>query len=237
MLTGDHLTVQLDPRLRENSLGDWEGQSWADVRREDDKRVREWLTDCTASAPAGERCVLTAVSTFFHEILCRTVLRKSLSPHSLRSGSQRFFRVGAALEAIARRHLGETVIVVTHGGPIQGAYHLATGQSFSCTRPLQARNCSLHTIQWSPRETAHRHRRPRPASPPVSPSAEPSECPWRIAEAQFREETRSMNKDKANQRLTRHPWFRAAGTWSAVQWDECDHMNDCDGSRTACAYE
>jgi probable phosphoglycerate mutase len=56
-------------------------------------------------------------------------------------------RVHAALEDIARQHAGETVAVVTHGGVLDIAHRLATGQALESAREFAIPNAALNWIE------------------------------------------------------------------------------------------
>lgn len=56
-------------------------------------------------------------------------------------------RVHAALEDIAREHAGETVVVVTHGGVLDIAHRLATGQPLETAREFAIPNAALNWIE------------------------------------------------------------------------------------------
>lgn len=57
-------------------------------------------------------------------------------------------RVAAALREIVRRHPGETVAVVTHGGVLDCAFRLATGLALEAPRTHELLNASLNRIAW-----------------------------------------------------------------------------------------
>ncbi len=83
------LPVAIDPRLREQDLGEWEGKSWprlAEFFSEDE--VERFICDLDFAPPGGEtkRSVLT--------------------------------RITAAFDDLRVAHPGETVLVVSHGGPL-----------------------------------------------------------------------------------------------------------------------
>ena len=83
------LPVATDPRLREQSLGEWEEKSWPRLAEfTSDDEVESFLCDLDFAPPGGEtkRSVLTRATEVFEEL-----------------------RLG---------HPGETVLVVSHGGPL-----------------------------------------------------------------------------------------------------------------------
>lgn len=45
--------LEVTSSLREMSMGDWEGRSWADLEREDAERVRHWMASWQTEAPPG----------------------------------------------------------------------------------------------------------------------------------------------------------------------------------------
>ena len=50
-------------------------------------------------------------------------------------------------EDIAREHAGETVVVVTHGGVLDIAHRLATGQALQTARAFAIPNAALNWIE------------------------------------------------------------------------------------------
>lgn len=58
-------------------------------------------------------------------------------------------RVHAALGEIARQHVGEAVVVVTHGGVLDIAHRLATGQPLETARDFAIPNAALNWIEHS----------------------------------------------------------------------------------------
>lgn len=58
-------------------------------------------------------------------------------------------RVHAALEDIAGRHAGESVVVVTHGGVLDIVHRLATGQPLETARDFAIPNAALNWIEHS----------------------------------------------------------------------------------------
>ena len=109
------LSVSTDARLREWDLGVLAGETHASARR----RCPETLAIYSearpdAVVPGGE---------------------------SIR---QRYHRVIAAVEEIARTHRGGRVLVVTHGGPLDDCYRRARGLSLEAPRGFDLFNASLN---------------------------------------------------------------------------------------------
>jgi alpha-ribazole phosphatase len=48
-----HLSIDVDPRLRELNFGDWEGRAWDALEREDGARLSAWMQDWVHVAPPG----------------------------------------------------------------------------------------------------------------------------------------------------------------------------------------
>ncbi|MCU0868122.1 MAG: histidine phosphatase family protein [Burkholderiales bacterium] len=57
-------------------------------------------------------------------------------------------RVAAALHAIGARHVGDTVLVVTHGGVLDQVYRLATGMPLEAPRTFDIENAALNRVDW-----------------------------------------------------------------------------------------
>ncbi len=58
-------------------------------------------------------------------------------------------RVGAVLDALAKRHDGETIAIVTHAGVLDIIYRKATGKPLYAPRDFTIRNCSLNWFYTS----------------------------------------------------------------------------------------
>lgn len=58
-----------------------------------------------------------------------------------------FSRTTQCLEAIARRHAGEEVLVFTHGGVLEMAYRHATGCGLSTARDFELPNAAINWIE------------------------------------------------------------------------------------------
>jgi alpha-ribazole phosphatase len=109
----------IDARLRELSFGEWEDKTFADIRREWPDEFRRLLTpDASFCAPGGEPLAVTST------------------------------RVVAALEDIAAKHEGDTVLVVAHGGTIQLALAGALGMPLDHLFRLATGNCGVSVIEF-----------------------------------------------------------------------------------------
>ncbi len=79
----------------------------------------------------------------------RGAIRTSRCPTTARAWSASPRACTRALEDIAGRHAGETVVVVTHGGVLDIAHRLATGQPLETARDFAIPNAALNWIEHS----------------------------------------------------------------------------------------
>ena len=82
-----------------------------------------------------------------------------------RAGSvrQRYLRIVNAVQTIAAQHPGQTVVIVTHGGPLGDCYRHATAMPLEATNDFQLFNAAINRftvvgeywqlLNWS--DTAH----------------------------------------------------------------------------------
>ena len=114
------LEVRFEPRLRERHYGRFEGRTYEEIERIDASAYRRWRArDPVFALPGGGETLLA-----LHE------------------------RVEAALRDLARRHAGETIAVVTHGGVLDCAFRVATGLAIEAPRTHELLNASLNRIAW-----------------------------------------------------------------------------------------
>ena len=128
------LTVVASPRLRERQYGVWEGLTSAEIQARYPEQFAIWRARSTDFAPPqGE------------------------------TRSELLTRALAELETIARRHVSEVVVVVTHGGLCYVLINHILGSVDGDRREFTFGNASIHTLevtgnQWSVisiNETAH----------------------------------------------------------------------------------
>lgn len=112
------LQPEIEPRLSEFHLGDWEGRSFAELRDAEDLWGK-WAVDPRFAPPNGE------------------------SPHTF------YLRAVAAMDEIAARHPGQSVIVVTHGGLIANVLAGWLGKDSAEWRKWEAHNCAITMIERS----------------------------------------------------------------------------------------
>ena len=92
--------LHLEPRLAEQSFGDWQGRTYAELGAYGHGTTaahRFWLTPAHSVPPGGESFI--------------TVME----------------RVHAAVEALSKSHAGKDIVCVAHGGSIRAALALSPG--------------------------------------------------------------------------------------------------------------
>lgn len=112
------LEVRPTAAMRERAFGELSGLHWEQVRDRYPEHWNAWLRDVTHfSPPGGESTVELAA------------------------------RAGAFVDELARRHEGERVLVVAHGGPIRAAICQAVGIPLAFKRSLVVENGSISAIR------------------------------------------------------------------------------------------
>ena len=111
------LGVEVDESLRECAFGEWEGLSVTEIARQYPELYQNYLKDSvTYRAPGGER---------------------------LETVQERVVRM---LRCIEERHPDDTVVVVTHGGPIRAFFCHALDAPLQTFRKVNLANCSITTF-------------------------------------------------------------------------------------------
>ena len=108
--------------LRERHLGQFQGQTWAEIEAqhpEDAARWRQREPDWTPQG-GGESLVM------LHQ------------------------RISSLANDIASQHLGQHIVWVTHGGVLDILYRLATGQTLQAPRTWGLRNTAINRLLWTP---------------------------------------------------------------------------------------
>jgi ribonuclease H / adenosylcobalamin/alpha-ribazole phosphatase len=121
-----HLDVQLLPELMENSFGDWEGMSRAEVLArspEDEQLLRAWEANPEIAPPGGESFA---------------AVRK---------------RVVGVVERLAQVHPDQTVVLVSHVGPIKALLSVALGAPLTSLFQIFLDPATISVVDW---------RQPRP---------------------------------------------------------------------------
>lgn len=107
------------PELREKNFGVWEGLNAEEISRRDPDGWSAWLTNPADSRPGGEESY-------------REVGERAL----------------AALEVILRKHEGEEVAVVAHGGVNKVLLADALGQSHTSLFRIEQKYAALNIIDY-----------------------------------------------------------------------------------------
>lgn len=110
-----------EPQLRERGFGVFEGRTFAEIEQEQPEAARRWRQRDPHYAPEGGETLL-----------------------QLRA------RVTAAVERIAAHYLGQTVLLVAHGGVLDALYRAATHQDIQAPRTWELANAAINRLLWSP---------------------------------------------------------------------------------------
>lgn len=119
------LPVQPEPRLRERNLGLLQGLSPADAMQ---------------CYPEVYGRIKAKIADYL--------------PPKGETAESVAYRAFAALEDLARRHAGQSVVAVTHGGVLDVIYRRVVSTGFSVSRTWLLRNCALN---WLMRDEAGWH--------------------------------------------------------------------------------
>lgn len=111
----------IEPRLREQSFGDWEGLTRAEVLDRDRERLLDWEADLGTAPPGGESLVSVQE------------------------------RVLALVEELAREHRGEWIALVSHVGPVKALLCAALGVPLATARRLFLDPGTLSVVDWGER--------------------------------------------------------------------------------------
>jgi broad specificity phosphatase PhoE len=115
------LPLRVDPRLREQSFGEWEGLTRAEVLERDRELLLRWEADLGTSPPGGEP--LTGVQARMLDL----------------AGD------------LVREHAGEHVALVSHVGPIKALLCAALGAPLATARHLFLDPATLSVVDWGER--------------------------------------------------------------------------------------
>ncbi len=114
------VAIQVQPALRERHFGLFQGMTYQEAEQKHPEAYRRFHgRDEHYTPPEGGESLL------------------SLS-----------LRVKHCLEAIARQHPGEKVLIVTHGGVLDVVHRLATGKDLASPRDFTIPNAALNWLEW-----------------------------------------------------------------------------------------
>jgi probable phosphoglycerate mutase len=115
------LKVQTHTGLRERAFGKFEGQTYAAITEQWPEEARLWRIRDPDFAPVGGESPVQVLA-----------------------------RVARTVDEIASRHLGEQIVLVSHGGVMDMLYRLATRQSVSAPRTWDLGNTAINRLLWTP---------------------------------------------------------------------------------------
>lgn len=115
------LTVQTRPGLREINMGVWAGHTSGETAELDPQGHAAVRADPVQGRPTGGE--------------------------SEREMAERVWR---ALAEIAAEHAGQTVLVVSHGGPLRSIVARVLGAPFLARGLFACANCGIMLLEWGP---------------------------------------------------------------------------------------
>ena len=115
------LDVISDKRLRERGFGAYEGQTFDDLERAWPAETTRWRARDPSWAPPGGE-TLQALGERIREVT----------------------------DALARRHSGQQIVLVAHGGVLDMLYRFATRQDVDTQRSWALGNPSINRLLWTP---------------------------------------------------------------------------------------
>ena len=115
------LAVVTEPGLRERAFGKFEGKTFAELEAAWPEETLRWRQrDPDWAPPGGE---------------------------SLKAMRDRVLRT---VQKLAARHLGEQIVLVTHGGVLDALYRAAAGLDVRAPRTWLLGNASINRLLWTP---------------------------------------------------------------------------------------
>ena len=115
------LKVQTHIGLRERAFGKFEGQTYTAITEQWPEEARLWRIRDPDFAPVGGESPVQVLA-----------------------------RVARTVDEIASHHLGEQIVLVSHGGVLDMLYRLATQQSVSAPRTWELGNAAINRLLWTP---------------------------------------------------------------------------------------
>jgi probable phosphoglycerate mutase len=115
------LPVHTHTGLRERAFGKFEGQTYTAIAEQWPEEARLWRIRDPDFAPVGGESPVQVLA-----------------------------RVARTVDDIASRHLGEQIVLVSHGGVMDMLYRLATQQSVNTPRTWDLGNAAINRLLWTP---------------------------------------------------------------------------------------
>jgi 2,3-bisphosphoglycerate-dependent phosphoglycerate mutase len=114
------LNVQTDEGLRERGFGEFEGKTFAQIEASLPEQALQWRKRVPSFAPAGGESLL-----------------------------QIRHRVLQCVQAIAQAHVGQHIVIVSHGGVMDVLYRAATGLDIQAARSWDLHNAAINRLLWN----------------------------------------------------------------------------------------
>jgi len=109
-----------EPLLRERHFGDFEGKTFHQIEAEFPEQAQRWRKRDPDFAPQGGESL--------------TLL---------------YQRIAHAVDTLAKRHIGQQIVLVAHGGVMDILYRLATRADLQAPRTWQLANAAINRLLWS----------------------------------------------------------------------------------------
>lgn len=113
--------VETHTGLRERSFGHFEGRTWTELETQHPGETAAWRQRVPDFAPPGGESLLQLQA-----------------------------RVVTTVTALARRHPGEQVLIVAHGGVLDILYRAATRLDLQAPRSWTMTNTAINRLLWTP---------------------------------------------------------------------------------------
>jgi probable phosphoglycerate mutase len=117
-----HAPITAVRNLRERHFGDWEGNNYADLSVEFPADTERWRKHDPEWGPPG-------------------------ATENLRQFGE---RIGQTVQELAAQHVGQQIVIATHGGVLDVLYRLATGLGVQDTRTWDLGNAAINRLLWTP---------------------------------------------------------------------------------------
>jgi len=138
------LDVQPEVDLRERHFGHFQGKTWAEIGEQWPHDAKLWRERDPHWSPEGGESLV-----------------------ALRA------RISACVDRLAEQHMGQSIVLVAHGGVMDVLYRLATQQDTQAPRTWQLGNAAINRLLWTPQglslvgwgDVSHLSEEPRKGKP------------------------------------------------------------------------
>ena len=118
-----NLPITKDKRLRERHFGDFEGKTWSEIEEHSPEVSLKWRSRDPQWRPgAGSESLMDLEA-----------------------------RVKGVVNDLASKHLGDQIVIVSHGGVMDILYRWATGQDMQSQRTWSLENAVINRLLWTPK--------------------------------------------------------------------------------------